>query len=96
MADHSLEDEITITLDGVLRALANPVRRQVVTTLLNNPGGRVSSCAAFNVSVSRPPPSRTSWGCSTPASMRLVRRQRARWPAACHASCCPVGFELIQ
>jgi DNA-binding transcriptional ArsR family regulator len=45
--------EIAITLDGALKALANPIRRKVVTTLLDAPGGEVSSCAAFNVTISR-------------------------------------------
>ncbi len=49
----SPENTIEITLDTTLKALANPVRRQVVTALLETPGNQVSSCAAFNVSVSR-------------------------------------------
>lgn len=53
MAKNSSEDDVTITLDGALKALANPVRRQVVTTLLNTPGGQLESCAALNVTVSR-------------------------------------------
>lgn len=42
-----------ITLDTALKALANPVRRKVVTTLLQTPGNRVDTCAAFDVHVSR-------------------------------------------
>lgn len=42
-----------IALDAALKALANPVRLQVVTTLLNTPGGQVESCAALNLSVSK-------------------------------------------
>ena len=53
MAENSSEDGVLVTLDGALKALANPVRRHVVTTLLNTPGGQLASCAALNVSVSR-------------------------------------------
>ena len=49
----SSEGGVEITLDGTLKALANPIRRQVVMTLLQTPGERVASCAAFNVTVSR-------------------------------------------
>ena len=42
-----------ITLDAALKALANPIRRQVVTMLLNTPGGRVDTCAAFKVPISK-------------------------------------------
>jgi DNA-binding transcriptional ArsR family regulator len=49
----SPDNEIAITLDGALKALANPIRRKVVTTLLETPGGQVASCAAFNVTISR-------------------------------------------
>ena len=45
--------DTTITLDGALKALANPVRRHVVTTLLDTPGGQLASCAGLNVTVSR-------------------------------------------
>lgn len=47
------EGDIEVSLDTALKALANPVRRQVVTALLHTPGNEVSSCAAFNVTVSR-------------------------------------------
>lgn len=42
-----------ITLDAALKALANPVRRHVVTTLLGTPGNRLDSCASLDVRVSR-------------------------------------------
>lgn len=42
-----------VHLDTTLKALANPVRRKVVTTLLDTPGNRVDTCAAFEVQVSR-------------------------------------------
>jgi DNA-binding transcriptional ArsR family regulator len=42
-----------ITLDAALKALANPIRRQIVTTLLNTPDGRVTTCAALAVPVSK-------------------------------------------
>ncbi|MDI9979945.1 MULTISPECIES: helix-turn-helix transcriptional regulator [Rhodococcus] len=53
MSNSSSEDGVEVTLDVALKALANPVRRQVVTALLQTPGNQVSSCAAFNVTVSR-------------------------------------------
>lgn len=46
-------DEVPLSLDATLKALANPLRRHVVTTLLRTPGGQVASCAAFEVTVSR-------------------------------------------
>jgi DNA-binding transcriptional ArsR family regulator len=45
--------DVGFSLDAVFKALSNPLRRHVVTTLLQTPGGQVASCAALNVTVSR-------------------------------------------
>lgn len=42
-----------LSLDATFKALANPLRRHVIRTLLQEPGGQVASCAALNVTVSR-------------------------------------------
>lgn len=47
------EQRSAITLDAALKALANPVRREVVLTLLETPGGRVTNCSVFDVPVSK-------------------------------------------
>ncbi|WP_459643408.1 ArsR/SmtB family transcription factor [Kineococcus sp. NUM-3379] len=45
--------DVELSLDATFKALANPLRRHIVTTLLQTPGGQVESCAALNVTVSR-------------------------------------------
>jgi DNA-binding transcriptional ArsR family regulator len=46
-------DDQDINLGEAFKALANPVRRQVVKTLLDTPGGMVENCAVFDVPVSK-------------------------------------------
>lgn len=53
MSTVSPGEDVEISLDATLKALANPIRRHIVTTLLQTLGGQVASCAAFNVTVSR-------------------------------------------
>jgi DNA-binding transcriptional ArsR family regulator len=42
-----------IDLGDALKALANPVRRQIVKVLLEMPDGKVENCSVFDVPVSK-------------------------------------------
>jgi len=53
MSMHNPQEDVAISLDSTLKALANPTRRHIVSTLLKIPGGQVASCAAFNLTISR-------------------------------------------
>jgi DNA-binding transcriptional ArsR family regulator len=53
MSMHGPQEDVAISLDSALKALANPTRRHIVSTLLQIPGGQVASCAAFKLTISR-------------------------------------------
>ncbi|NMN98281.1 ArsR/SmtB family transcription factor [Antrihabitans stalactiti] len=54
MPDEQGHPEITeMDLGTVLAALADPLRRQVVTTLIGEPDGTERTCASFELGVSK-------------------------------------------